>query len=64
VESIYINFTKEKLIIDGKQIKNPVIVSVPYKEGYPRRKIFNYEEGCCKQQLPKVSVEIKNLGRR
>lgn len=62
IKNILIDFEKEKLIINGNEINDPVIVTVPYEAGYIRSKIFNYKKGCCRRQLPKVSVSIENLG--
>lgn len=63
VEKITIDFEQGILIVNEELVKEPVIVSVPYEAGYPRTKIFNYQEGCCKDRLPKISVITESLGR-
>lgn len=58
MNSISVDFEKGLLIIDGKQIDFPVIVEIPYEEGFPKRKLFNHEKRnvCERSELDKISI--------
>lgn len=60
IKQIQIDFEKEILIINEKEVKEPVIIALPYDAQWVRRKIFhsggNYKNG----SLPEISILIKN----
>lgn len=58
IKQIQIDFEKEILIINGKEVKEPVIVALPYKGEWKRRKVF-HPEHCKHGSLPEISVSIK-----
>lgn len=63
INHIQIDFEKEVLVINGKEVKEPVIVSMPFDGKWQRRKILNFKKGCCgKERLPEISIKIENTG--
>lgn len=60
INQIQIDFEKEILVINGKEVKEPVIVSMPLDGEWQRRKIFNFKKGCCgKEKLPEISITLE-----
>ncbi|MDE7423915.1 MAG: hypothetical protein K2N51_09510 [Lachnospiraceae bacterium] len=60
INQIEIDFEKEILVINGKEVKEPVIVSMPLDSEWQRRKIFNLKKGCCrKEKLPEISITLE-----
>lgn len=57
MNKIQIDFDEEKLEIDGKEISRPVVVKVPYEDGYQRAKVFNRNNGWQPgEKLPCISI--------
>lgn len=60
IKQLQIDFEKEILIINGKEVEEPVIVALPYKGEWKRRKVFRPEGHCKHGSLPEISITIKN----
>lgn len=60
INQIEIDFEKEMLVINGKEVKKPIIVSMPFDGKWQRKKIFNFKKGCCgKEKLPEISITLE-----
>lgn len=60
INQIEIDFEKEVLVINGKEVKKTIIVSMPFDGEWQRRKIFNFKKGCCrKEKLPEISITLE-----
>lgn len=60
IKQIEIDFEKEVLIINGKEVKEPVIIALPYEQQWVRKKIFHSGKHCKSGSLPEISISIKN----
>lgn len=63
IKHIQIDFEKEILIINGKEVKEPVIVALPYRGEWERKKLFHSKGYCKNGSLPEISISIKNSGK-